>query len=83
MTELRENMGEGEPEGVAAFEARHAAIIARTLSWADAAAARNDYRQAVQWVETIRGLGHDLSDEYAAKRETWLDAIDPDRRSAN
>jgi hypothetical protein len=83
MTEQWENMSEGEPEGVATFEARHAAIIARTLSWADAAAARSDYRQTVHWVQTIRGLGHDLSDEYAAKRETWLDAIDPDRRSAS
>jgi hypothetical protein len=63
---------------VAAFEARHAAIIARTLSWADEAAARSDYRQAVHWVDTIGGLGHDLPDEYAAKRETWLDAIDRD-----
>jgi hypothetical protein len=72
-------MTRDEPERVADFEARHAAIIARTLSWADDAAARSDYREAVHWVETVRGLGHELPDEYAAKRETWLNAIDTHR----
>jgi hypothetical protein len=70
-----------EPERVAAFEAKHEAIIARTLGWADAAAARRDYAQAVRWVETVRGLGHALPAEYETKHEAWLSAIEPDRRA--
>lgn len=68
-------MSGGEPERVAEFEAQHAAIIARTLRWADEAAARQDYAQAVRWIETVRGLGHDLADEYQAKCEIWLNAV--------
>jgi hypothetical protein len=70
-----------ESERATAFEANHTAIIARTLGWADAAAARHDYVQAVRWVETVRGLGDDVPDEYEAKREVWLDAIDRERRA--
>jgi hypothetical protein len=73
-------MSSDESDRVTAFEANHAAIIARTLGWADEAAARLDYVQAVRWVETVRGLGHDLPDAYGAKHETWLNAIEPDRR---
>ena len=65
------------------FEAQHAAIIARTLRWADEAAARHDYVEAVRWVETIRSLGEELPNEYKAKRETWLEAIGPDHRAQN
>ena len=64
-----------------AFEANHAAIIARTLRWADEAAARGDYVEAVRWVKTVRDLGHDLSSEYEAKNQTWLNAIEADRRA--
>jgi len=63
------------------FEAQHAAIVARTLRWADEAAARDDYVEALRWVETIRGLGEELPDEYEAKRESWLGAIDPEQHS--
>ena len=64
---------EGDP--TRAFEARHAAIIARTLSWADEAAARHDYAEAVRWVETIRSLGEELPHEFEAKREVWLRSL--------
>jgi hypothetical protein len=73
-------MSKPEPEREAVFEARHAAIIARTLRWADEAAARGDYGRAVHWLETVRGLAHDLPAEYEAKRKTWLNAISRDRR---
>jgi len=70
-------MSRDEAHRAPAFEAQHAAIIARTLRWADEAAARHDYVEAVRWVETIRSLGQGLPDEYEAKRESWLGAIDP------
>jgi hypothetical protein len=71
-------MSGAEPERVDAFEANHAAIIARTLRWADRAAARGDYREAVHWVETVGDLGHELSAEYEVRRDTWLNAIERD-----
>ncbi|HEY1521268.1 MAG TPA: hypothetical protein VGF91_32905 [Solirubrobacteraceae bacterium] len=73
-------MSSGERDRISAFEANHAAIIARTLRWADEAAARRDYAQAVRWIETIRSLGDSVSDEYEAKHRRWLDAIEPQRR---
>jgi len=63
------------------FEARHAAIIGRTLQWADDAEARKDYVQAVRWVETVRALGEDLPEEYKTKHEGWLNAIMLERRT--
>jgi hypothetical protein len=76
-------MSTGDPERGAAFEARHAAIIGRTLRWADEAAARRDYRRAVHWIETVRGLGHGLPREYEGKLGIWLNAIDRDREARN
>jgi hypothetical protein len=63
------------------FEARHAAIIGRTLGWADDAAARHDYTQAVRWLETVRALGEDLPDEYRTKHARWLNAIEHEPRT--
>lgn len=53
------------------FESQHAAIIGRTLRWADEAAARRDYAEALRWVETVRSLGQELPAHYEAKRQTW------------
>ena len=74
-------MSGDESERVAEFEAQHAAIIARTLAWADESAARGEYVEAVRWVETVRDMGHDLPSEYEANRDMWLSAIESDRRS--
>ena len=59
------------------FEAKHAAIIARTLRWGDEAAERGDWSEALRWVEKVRSLGQPLSAEYEAKRQVWLQAVDP------
>jgi hypothetical protein len=64
----------GEDDRSKAFEAKHAAIIARTLRWADEAASRHDYVQALRWLETVEGIGEALPDEYEAKRHGWLQA---------
>jgi hypothetical protein len=58
------------------FEAKHAEIIARTLRWADEAAARRDYVEALRWVEKVRSLGQTLPDAYEAKRQAWLQTVD-------
>lgn len=46
-------------------------IIGRTLRWADEAAARRDYVEALRWVDTVRSLGEALPGHYEAKRRVW------------
>jgi hypothetical protein len=64
--------GDGGENRSNAFESKHAAIIGRTLRWADEAAARRDYAEALRWIETVRGLGEALPEHYEVKRRTWL-----------
>lgn len=63
-------------DGSKDFEANHAAIIARTLRWADEAAARHEYAEALRWIETVAALGDGLPGEYDSKRRRWLQALD-------
>jgi hypothetical protein len=60
--------GDGGDDRSEGFEAKHAAIIARTLRWADEAAGRHDYAAALHWIETVQSLGEALPDDYEAKR---------------
>jgi hypothetical protein len=71
MQEAAPGRGSGD-DGSDGFESRHAQIIARTLRWADEAAARRDYVEALRWVETVRSLGEPLPGVYEAKRRAWL-----------
>ena len=41
------------------------------MRWADEAASRLDYVEALRWVETVRGLGEALPGHYEAKRRAW------------
>ena len=61
----------GGRDGSNTFESQHAEIIGRTLRWADEAAARCDYVEALRWVEMVRGLGEALPGHYEAKRRAW------------
>ncbi len=74
-------MSRGEHERAKPFEAQHAAIIAKTLAWADEAAARDDYVEAVRWVETVRAPGNELPGEYKAKHVKWRSAMETEQRS--
>jgi ribosomal protein L17 len=73
-------MNDRADDRASGFEARHAAIIARTLRWANDAAARREFAEAVRWVETVRALARELPDEYKARYASWLRAIEPDHR---
>jgi len=61
----------GAGDGSNPFESQHAEIIRTTLRWADEAAARRDYAEALRWVETVRGLGEALPGHYEAKLQLW------------
>lgn len=69
-------MSESGHEHTESFEAKHAAIIARTLRWADDAAERGNWREALRWVEKVRSLGQPLPADYEEKRQAWVEAVD-------
>jgi hypothetical protein len=56
--------------------ARHRAAVGTTLSWADDAAARGDYAEALAWIETLDAIGDELTGEYQTKRGAWLAMTD-------
>ena len=57
-------------------DTRHSAAIARSLGWADDAAARDDYTDALLRLLTIEAIGDQLTPEYHAKRQAWLELAD-------
>jgi hypothetical protein len=50
---------------------RHAAAVASSLAWADEAAARGDFGEALEWLQAVEAAGDVLPDAYAARREDW------------
>jgi hypothetical protein len=50
---------------------RHERAVARMLKSADAAAARGDYADALDWLRKLDALGHQLDPAYESKREGW------------
>lgn len=54
---------------------RHAAAVARSLGWADEAAERADWANALGWIEVVEACGDKLPDGFAAKRERWRLAL--------
>jgi hypothetical protein len=52
-------------------EAKHLAAVARTLQWADEAAERGDYLDAVLWLETLEAIGDQLPEVYESRRGSW------------
>ena len=62
-------------------DATHRTAVTTTLGWADAAAAREDFTDALAWLDTIEAIGDQLTPEYKAKRQAWLASTDAYRRS--
>ena len=60
-------------------DARHLAAVARSLRWADDAAERRDYHDALGWLQAVEAAGEELPDAYQARRNAWLVAIDTHR----
>ena len=50
---------------------RHRAAIARTLSWAEEAAAKEDYSTALSWLATIEAVEGRLTADLDAKQRAW------------
>jgi hypothetical protein len=54
---------------------RHLAAVARTFGWAEEAAARGDYADALSWVQVVQAIGDLIPMEYQTKRRAWLSAL--------
>jgi hypothetical protein len=50
---------------------RHRAALARTLSWAEEAAASGDYSTALSWLATIEAVEGGLPPAVDAKQRAW------------
>jgi hypothetical protein len=58
-----------------ARQAMHERAVRASLSWADDAAAAQDYPGALEWLVALEAIGEHLSDESLAKRDTWTLAL--------
>jgi hypothetical protein len=58
---------------------RHLAAVARSFGWAEEAAARGDYADALSWIQVVEAIGDLIPIEYQTKRRTWLSALDKGR----
>jgi hypothetical protein len=54
---------------------RHLAAVARTFGWAEEAAARGDYAEALSWVQVVQAIGDQIPIEYQTKRRAWFSAL--------
>ena len=65
-----------EPEPAPqATETRHQWAVRRTLGFADDAAAREDWHDALAWIRTLEALGHQFTSEHLAKHTRWQQAL--------
>jgi hypothetical protein len=58
-------------EWMADREAAHRVAVANTLRWADEAASRSDFSDALAWLHVLDVIGDELPPEYQAKRRAW------------
>jgi len=68
---------EAEPLGTGprCAHGRHQAAVARSLGWADEAAARRDFRDALAWLRTLEAIGETLPDRYLRRQEAWTRSL--------
>jgi hypothetical protein len=50
---------------------RHRAAVARTVSWAEEAAADGDYSTALSWLATVEAVEGRLTPELDSKQRAW------------
>ena len=77
----RTRLGAAQPDQHADRDGGHAAAVARSLRWADEAAGRADWADALAWIAVVEAGGDTLPDEFRAKRERWLAARGGKRES--
>jgi hypothetical protein len=53
---------------------RHDAAVTRTLAWANEAAERHEYADALGWLAVLDAIGDPLPAGYATKQVAWTNA---------
>ena len=64
-------IGRSAPDYRVKREDRHLAAVATTLQWADESADREDYFDAVAWLETLEAIGDEFPEVYEIRRRSW------------
>jgi hypothetical protein len=54
---------------------RHRVAVANTLGWAQEAAERGNYADALEWVRTVEAIGEQLPPGYHSQRQAWRSAL--------
>ena len=62
----------GSPAPLGGAREGRAQAGARTLRWADEAAARGELADAIGWLEVLRSRGVELPGDYGRKRAAWM-----------
>ena len=68
-----------QPEPRSDRDRGHLAAVARSLGWAEEAAGRADWADALGWIAVVEACGDELPDEFRAKRDRWLRALGKQR----
>ena len=58
---------------------KHEHAVARTLEFAEEAAGRGDFTDALSWLATVQAVDRHLPPEYLTKQEKWRLALTSDR----
>ena len=54
---------------------RHRVAVANTLGWAQEAAQRGDYADALEWLRTVEAIGEQLPPGYQTQRQAWRSTL--------
>ena len=54
---------------------RHRVAVANTLGWAQEAAERGDYADALEWLRTVEAIGEQLPPGYLTQRRAWRSTL--------
>lgn len=75
---MRHQAGAGPTGRSHPRSARHEHAVARTLEFAEEAATRGDFTDALAWLATLEAIGRRLPHEYVSKRQQWRLALAAD-----
>jgi hypothetical protein len=54
---------------------RHRVAVANTLGWAQEAAQRGHYADALEWLRTVEAIGDQLPPGYQTQRQAWRSTL--------
>lgn len=67
--------GAGGSSADSSQSGKHDRAVASSLDWADQAARKGDFAEALAWLDMLDSIGEPLPESYAAKHAQWLSAL--------